>query len=55
MNRYLINGRWELQGVKSVASKGKPKDCIACGACTEHCPQNIPVSEHLQRLAQLIR
>lgn len=55
MNRYLINGRWELQGVKSAASKGKPKDCIACGACTEHCPQNIPVSEHLQRLAQLIR
>ena len=55
MNRYLINGPWDLDGVKSVKSKGKPKDCIACGACMEHCPQKIPVSEHLQRLARLIK
>jgi L-lactate utilization protein LutB len=30
-----------------------PTKCVACGACVEACPQEIPVPERMERLAAL--
>ena len=43
---------------KDMADKievgGKPTDCVGCGACTGHCPQNIDTPSIMQELAELL-
>lgn len=36
------------------AAKGPASDCIACGACEEVCPQQIPIIEDLKRAAEVL-
>lgn len=31
----------------------RASDCIQCGACEEHCPQQIPIREHLEKIVDL--
>ena len=38
---------------RTVSGKGKPSDCIGCGACEEHCPQHLPIREHLAAIRDL--
>lgn len=35
------------------AAEGKASSCIECGACEAMCPQQIPITEHLKRAAEL--
>jgi predicted aldo/keto reductase-like oxidoreductase len=32
-----------------VPEKGRPSVCEACGACEDHCPQHLPVSEIMKK------
>lgn len=50
-NRYKTDGKGALNDMGDVESKGKAEDCIACGACTAHCPQNIAIKDIMQELA----
>jgi len=41
-------------GYSMATSKGgKAKDCIECGSCENHCPQNLPIIELLKEAAEL--
>lgn len=51
-NRYRIDGEWVLHDMDKLDSKGKPKDCVGCGACESHCPQGIAVSKIMEELAE---
>lgn len=50
-NSYKVNGPWALAGASAIQSKGKPADCVGCGACTGHCPQNIDTPKIMKELA----
>jgi hypothetical protein len=53
-NKYKTDGRWyAINALKKVDSKGKPEDCIACGVCTELCPQDIDVKSVMSELAEI--
>lgn len=52
-NAYKVDGPWALQEMNTVESKGKPKDCIGCGACTGHCPQSIDTPAIMEELKKL--
>lgn len=40
--------------VRFNSGKNPPSDCIECGACEEACPQNIPILECFDRIAEEI-
>jgi predicted aldo/keto reductase-like oxidoreductase len=52
-NRYKIDGRWALNDLDKVESKGKPADCTGCGVCDEHCPQSIKIKDIMKELVEL--
>jgi predicted aldo/keto reductase-like oxidoreductase len=54
-NRYKLDGPWALRALDSLPSEGKPVDCIECGACTAHCPQNIQIKDIMHELALLAK
>ncbi len=51
-NSFKVNGAGALRGLDKVESQGTPKDCIACGACMGHCPQNIGIPDIMADLAK---
>ena len=57
MNIHSIEKGWnsEYYYERSIAGKGKARDCIECGACEESCPQHLPIREHLKTVAQTFK
>jgi len=53
-NSYKVDGPGALRQIESVDSTGSPLDCIGCGACTAHCPQNIDTPKIMEELKALI-
>ena len=51
-NANKLNGEDILYGMEKLDSYGKPWDCIGCGACTGHCPQNIDIPGIMAELAE---
>lgn len=49
-NRNSIN--WSYNNV--TRERGKPSECIACGACEGHCPQKIGIIDNLKEFAGII-
>jgi len=54
-NRYKTDGQEALKQLDKVDSKGKPSDCIACGSCMGHCPQNIEIPDIMSELSELTK
>jgi len=57
-NDYLIYK--DLSSLKHLfymmgLTDGVPKDCVACGACEEVCPQKIEISDYMKTIAELVK
>jgi predicted aldo/keto reductase-like oxidoreductase len=51
-NDYKYNRRWE-NNLKDVEEAKQPSNCVGCGSCKEHCPQNIDIPSYMAKLAKL--
>ena len=50
------SGRWEFaQTVGLRKQKAFASQCIACGKCEKHCPQNIAIREELKKADRALR
>lgn len=47
-------GGWRLQGLLGMPEEKRPTACIGCGACTEHCPQQLPIPKAMQEMAEIL-
>ena len=44
-NEYDSSKRKAVSTFETYAAQnGKPHECIACHACENHCPQNLPIA-----------
>jgi len=50
----LSKNKMDLGRLRELPEEAKPANCIACGQCTAHCPQNIDVPAHMAELAELM-
>jgi predicted aldo/keto reductase-like oxidoreductase len=50
----LPAGQSQLERLKADG-KVDPSKCTACGKCTEKCPQHLPVSDRMERLAETLK
>jgi hypothetical protein len=60
MNAYQLSqifglpaGEEQLEKLKQKGSPD-PSRCVACGECTDKCPQNLPVAKRMQHLVELL-
>lgn len=54
-SRYALNpGPMGLMAVKNSPAEKQPSACIACGACTAKCPQNIDIPGIFEKFAEAI-
>lgn len=47
---YGNKGHTNWQWNNDIEEKQKAAHCIKCGKCEKHCPQKLPIREHLERL-----
>jgi len=53
-HRALQNQASLYNYLRMVKAGQQPRDCLACGACREHCPQKLDIPAHLAELAQAL-
>lgn len=56
MNGKLANGQTEAAAQAyrlATAEGGKASDCVACRACERACPQHLPITDYLQKGAEM--
>ena len=56
-NQYILSGdmkraKWEYNTTIPL-NGAQASECIACGQCEERCPQKIPISEWMPKIAEL--
>ncbi len=59
-NRTTVDGKRAARGeyMQTVALRSEPAfatQCVQCGKCEQHCPQNIPIREKLKAADRVIR
>ncbi len=49
-------GRFEYAQVIGLRKEpASPSQCIGCGKCEQHCPQHLPIREHLKQADKALR
>jgi len=51
VTRYPNDG-WKIKISYRQIEAGKASQCIGCHSCQKHCPQNLPIADHLKTIAQ---
>ena len=46
---------WRLQRLKALPEDKQPGSCLGCGACTQHCPQNIDIPAYMQEMGKYLK
>ena len=49
-NYYIFNDSGEYE---KIDKKARAENCIKCGICEEHCPQNIEIMEEMDNIKEL--
>lgn len=52
---YSKGGFLGIMGAEALDEGKKPSDCIACGACTKVCPQQIDIPGTMAKFAEMIK
>ena len=52
---YSKGGFLGIMGAQALDEGKKPSDCIACGACTKVCPQQIDIPGAMAKFAEMIK
>lgn len=55
LRRFGKKEQWTIMSTYYNAlaqSHGKPSDCLQCGQCEEHCPQQIPIIKNLHLVTE---
>lgn len=37
---------------QTALTSGKASDCISCRSCERHCPQNLPIAQHMKKISE---
>jgi len=45
----------EVYYANLIQNFGKASDCVQCGFCEEHCPQRLPIMEHLKKIVEALK
>lgn len=54
-NEYALDkAPFSLMPITELPEEHQPKQCIACGACTQHCPQHIDIPGIMSALAEAV-
>lgn len=56
-NDYKASGNMDIfsDDYDNMQADSRPDQCIACGACMEHCPQSIDIPSSLKDISALLR
>lgn len=54
-NAYLFDdiARWKMMYSNFLSPKAKASNCVECGKCEGHCPQNIPIRQQLKNVKEV--
>ena len=46
---------WRLQGMLGMPEEARPTACVRCGACTEHCSQQLDIPAAMKEMGEILK